>query len=201
MHQTLVPVPPVEHRSRGRRVVVVVCGVVLAVLLAAATAVGVSLWSPARILGLPFAPNVQSGHIADGQSATLHDEHLPAIANLDPRLLTAMRDASAAAAADGLTLDVMSGWRSREYQQWLLEDAIESYGSEKIARQFVATPERSQHVTGKAIDVGPLDAQFWLIEHGAQWGLCQIYANERWHFEIATDPGGTCPELLADAEG
>ena len=56
-------------------------------------------------------------------------------------------------------------------------------------------------MTGHAVDVGPLDAQFWLIERGAEWGLCQIYANERWHFEVATDPGGKCPALLPAAEG
>jgi D-alanyl-D-alanine carboxypeptidase len=37
------------------------------------------------------------------------------------------------------------------------------------------------------------------MEHGSTYGLCQIYVNERWHFELATEPGGTCPDLLADA--
>jgi hypothetical protein len=78
---------------------------------------------------------------------------------------------------------------------------MERYGSESIARRYVAPPERSRHVTGDAVDAGPVEAQSWLLEHGSRWGICQIYANERWHFEIATDPGGVCPELLPDAAG
>ena len=63
------------------------------------------------------------------------------------------------------------------------------------------TPERSTHVRGLAVDVGPTDAAYWLIQHGAEYGLCQIYANEIWHFERVVRPGGTCPPLLPDATG
>jgi hypothetical protein len=63
----------------------------------------------------------------------------------------------------------------------------------------VSTPEKSAHVSGHAVDVGPTDAAYWVIQHGSTYGLCQIYANEVWHFELATDPGGTCPTPLADA--
>ena len=140
-------------------------------------------------------PSEASGHIED--AASLADADLPAIARLDPALLSAMREAAAAAGAEGVAFEVTSGWRSRAYQQWLLDDAIEDYGSEEIARQFVATPDRSSHVTGHAVDIGRLDAQSWLIQHGARWGICQIYANERWHFELATEPGGVCPELAS----
>ena len=67
------------------------------------------------------------------------------------------------------------------------------YGSEEVARQFVATPDRSSHVTAMRVDIAPVDAQFWLIEHGAHYGICQTYANERWHFELATEPGECAP--------
>jgi hypothetical protein len=43
------------------------------------------------------------------------------------------------------------------------------------------------------------DAQRWLSARGADYGLCQTYANEPWHFELATEPGGVCPEMKADA--
>ena len=134
------------------------------------------------------------------EAASLEDD-LAAIAKLDPVLLAAMREAAAAASGDGISFDVTSGWRSREYQQWLLDDAIGSYGSEEVARQFVATPDASSHVTGSAVDIGPIDAQTWLIEHGSRWGICQIYANERWHFQLATSAGGECPPLRPDAAG
>ena len=105
-----------------------------------------------------------------------------------------MLSAESDAAADGITFQVTSGWRSTRYQQWLLDDAIDLYASEEVARQFVATPERSSHVTGHAVDIGPVDAQFWLIEHGARYGICQTYANERWHFELVDESGRNVPD-------
>ena len=62
------------------------------------------------------------------------------------------------------------------------------------------TPERSTHVTGKAVDIGPMPADLWLSQHGnCRYGLCQIDANEMWHYELATETGGRCPRLIADA--
>lgn len=193
---TASPVRPPARRGHASFVAI---GAVAAVLLAAAAVTAAYLWSPAQALSAPFVPSAAAGELA--APAAIDDDSLPAIAHLDPALRDAVRGAAAAAAADAVAFEITGGWRSREYQQWLLDDAITTYGSEEIARQFVATPDRSHHVTGHAVDVGPLDAQFWLIERGAEWGLCQIYANERWHFEVATDPGGECPALLPDAEG
>ncbi|WP_188305633.1 M15 family metallopeptidase [Streptomyces sp. CBMA123] len=90
-------------------------------------------------------------------------------------------------------MSVTSGWRSKAYQQRLLDKAVEKYGSLERARQFVNTPEKSAHVAGKAVDLGPTNADYWLIQHGARCGLCQVYSNEVWHFELLTAPGGTCP--------
>ncbi|MDT5153713.1 MAG: zinc D-Ala-D-Ala carboxypeptidase, partial [Mycobacterium sp.] len=42
-------------------------------------------------------------------------------------------------------------------------------------------------------------ADQWLIANGSRFGLCQIYANELWHFELATDPLGNCPPLVPNA--
>ena len=87
---------------------------------------------------------------------------------LDPQLQRALDDATAAAARDGITIKVTSGVRTRAYQQQLLDEAIETYGSEAVARQYVATPERSAHVRGEAVDVGPTDAAYWMAQHGAR---------------------------------
>ena len=92
-----------------------------------------------------------------------------------------------------------SGWRSPEYQRQLLQEAISKYGSEEEAARWVATPETSPHVSGDAVDIGPRDATAWLSEHGAEYGLCQIYSNEPWHYELrpgAIDHG--CPPEYAD---
>ena len=63
----------------------------------------------------------------------------------------------------------------------------------------MATPDTSAHVSGDAVDIGPSVAAAWLSGHGAEYGLCQIYGNEPWHYELrpgAIDHG--CPPVYAD---
>ena len=137
------------------------------------------------------------GAVPDG--ATVFDDEIPGVANLDPALLGALRQAATDAADDGVELYVDSGWRSPEYQERLLQEAVSKYGSEKEAARWVATPNASAHVSGDAVDIGPFDATAWLSEHGAKYGLCQIYSNEPWHYELrpeAIDHG--CPPMYAD---
>lgn len=191
--------PPTSVRpsSRLRLTSAPALGLCLAAILATLGIVLVNLTSALAMT--PFTPGTDDGLVPAGDFVGPDDDRLPAIARVDPVLLDALRAAAADAAQDGIALQVTSGWRSAQYQQWLLDDAIETYASEQVARQFVATPDASKHVTGDALDIGPIDAQFWLIEHGYRYGLCQIYANERWHFERATEPGGVCPELKEDA--
>lgn len=199
----LIPSPdtPVERAAtRGTRRALVVAGVAAAVVLAALIAASVHAAADAAIRpALPYTPSEEDGLIPAGSAVGMADTGRPAIARLDPALRDAFRAAEVDAATEGIVFEVTSGWRSDAYQRWLYQDAIERYGSEDAARQFVATPERSSHVTGEAVDVGPLDAQFWLIEHGSDYGLCQTYANERWHFQRATEPGGDCPDMRQDA--
>jgi hypothetical protein len=137
------------------------------------------------------------GAVPDG--ATVFDDGIPGVANLDPDLLGALRQAATDAADDGVEFFVDSGWRSREYQSQLLREAVSEYGSEEEAARWVATAETSAHVSGDAVDIGPSDATAWLSEHGAEYGLCQIYSNEPWHYELrpeAIDHG--CPLMYAD---
>jgi hypothetical protein len=118
---------------------------------------------------------------------------------LDPALLGALRQAAVDAADDGVKFVVDSGWRSPEYQAQLLREAVLKYGSEAEAARWVATPNTSAHVSGDAVDLGPADATPWLSAHGAAYGLCQIYGNEPWHYELrpeAVDHG--CPPMYAD---
>jgi uncharacterized protein YcbK (DUF882 family) len=137
----------------------------------------------------------------DERSLTPFDVQDPAIGRLDPELLTAVQAAAGAAAADGVTMTITSGWRSPEFQQQLLDDAVQTYGSFAAARQYVQTPQASKHVVGEAVDVAGVGADQWLIANGRHFGLCQIYANELWHFERATDAFGACPPLLPNAAG
>jgi D-alanyl-D-alanine carboxypeptidase len=130
---------------------------------------------------------------------TLFDEAIPGVANLDPALLGAVRRAASDAADDGVEFYLDSGWRSPEYQERLLREAVAKYGSEREAARWVATPKTSAHVSGDAVDIGPSGAAAWLAQHGAAYGLCQIYANEPWHYELrpdAIDHG--CPPTYPD---
>jgi LAS superfamily LD-carboxypeptidase LdcB len=141
------------------------------------------------------------GSLSPGQTLTPFDVANPAIGRLDPRLLTAIQQAANAASADGIIMTITSGWRSAEFQQTLLDDAVQTYGSLAAAREYVQTPAASRHVTGEAVDIGGTGADQWLIANGPRFGLCQIYANETWHFELVADPAGNCPPLLANAAG
>jgi D-alanyl-D-alanine carboxypeptidase len=139
---------------------------------------------------------------ADGAvpaGVTVFDDRYPGVTNVDPALLRALREAATDAADDGVEFYVNSGWRSPEYQNQLLREAVSKYGSKEEAARWVATADTSAHVSGDAVDIGSFGATAWLSEHGAKYGLCQIYRNEPWHYELrpqAIDRG--CPPMYAD---
>jgi len=137
------------------------------------------------------------GVLPDG--VTVFDDRYPGVANLDPVLLQALREAATDAAHDGVELFVDSGWRSPEYQNQLFREAVSEYGSEEEAARWVATADTSAHVSGDAVDIGHFDATAWLSEHGAEYGLCQIYSNEPWHYELRPQAiDHDCPRTYAD---
>jgi LAS superfamily LD-carboxypeptidase LdcB len=137
------------------------------------------------------------GVIPDG--TTVFDDTVPGVVRLNPALLAALRRAADAAADDGIRFVVNSGWRSAAYEERLFLEAVSRYGSEAAAARWVATPETSAHVSGNAVDLGPAEAATWLSQHGTRFGLCQIYRNEPWHYELrpaAVEEG--CPAMFAD---
>ncbi|HWD01186.1 MAG TPA: D-alanyl-D-alanine carboxypeptidase family protein [Amycolatopsis sp.] len=106
------------------------------------------------------------GGIPDGRTITPFDLDFPAVSKLDPALLKAVpRAATDLRRQRGTVVTVTSGWRSAEYQERLLEEGVRKYGSLEKARQYVNTPEKSTHVTGKAVDPGPTAADDSLIRH------------------------------------
>jgi D-alanyl-D-alanine carboxypeptidase len=137
------------------------------------------------------------GALPDG--TTVFDDEVPGVAKLDPGLLRALRRAATDAADDGVELIVNSGWRSPAYEDQLRREAIAKYGSEAEAARWVATGTTSAHVSGDAVDVGPADATRWLSAQGAAYGLCQIYGNEPWHYELRPEAGAHgCPPMYSD---
>lgn len=140
-----------------------------------------------------------TGEIPDGTYLDVIDDGAdPAIARMDPQLRSAVVEATAAAAEAGVSIGITSAWRSEAYQVQLMEEEIAEVG-EDAASKIVADPSTSKHVTGAAVDVGPMAAMDWMSKHGDEFGLCQIFANELWHYELATTPGGECPPMKSDA--
>ncbi len=159
-------------------------------------AVACSPIAAAPLVGQRGPVGVADGVVADGTSVFAD---VPAVANLDRRLLASLRDAADEAADDGVELDVNSGWRSERYQEQLFEEAAAKYGSEDEAERWVARPGTSVHEAGDAVDIGPTSAMSWLSRHGASFGLCQVYGNEPWHFERRPDAvSDGCPAPYAD---
>ena len=153
--------------------------------------------------GVPIAPQA-AGAVTEDDGAlpddvTVFDDEYPGVANLDPDLLQALREAATDAAGNGLDFHIVSGWRAPSYQDELFREAVSKYGSQEEAARWVATADTSPHVSGDAIDIGPAAAAAWLSEHGAEYGLCQIYRNEPWHFELRpASIDRRCPRMYAD---
>ncbi|WP_353708803.1 M15 family metallopeptidase [Cellulosimicrobium sp. ES-005] len=185
---TTTPLRPARHvpgRPGPRRVARTVAGVLAVGALGAAGA----------LTYLTVTRDGGGAAVAD-PSPSLRPQ---AATRLDPELERRFDAARAAADADGVELTLTSGWRTAAEQQELVDAALERYGSAEEAHRWVLPPESSEHVAGLAIDVGPTDGALWLEQHGAEFGLCRTYANELWHFEAATEPGGTCPPMHDDA--
>jgi zinc D-Ala-D-Ala carboxypeptidase len=149
-------------------------------------------------------PRDQQGAVSEADGVVpvgvmVFDDEYPAVARLDPALLGALRQAATGAARDGVKFYVDSGWRSPKYQEQLFREAMSKYGSEEEAARWVAPPDTSAHVSGDAVDIAPSAATAWLSKHGATYGLCQIYRNESWHYELRPEAvGHGCPRMYAD---
>lgn len=167
-------------------------GVLLALVTTALVAVGPAPAQP---------PTAQPPIARDSQPPTGTDEVVsaPGTAGLAPDLAAAYTLAEREAHRQGVPLWITSGYRTWAEQQLLWESAIVQYGGPAEAERWVLPPERSTHVAGTAIDVGPYEGAAWLEANGSGWGLCRTYANEWWHFERVTTPGGICPPMIEDA--
>ena len=123
--------------------------------------------------------------------------------HLRPAAARALEDLFAAAAADGVQLAVVSGYRSYQTQERIFDRNVERYGLARAAR-FSARPGQSEHQTGLAVDVSGAGVGFrlvqalgdepegrWLAEHAPRHGFIiryprdeeevTGYAYEPWH--------------------
>lgn len=137
--------------------------------------------------------------VVDGQTFYLRSEAATAYQALANQALN-----------DGITLHLLSAYRTKEYQAGLFENYYNQNGAQ-YAATYSAISRRSEHELGLAIDVGDqyyLDAELddtetgkWLIANAASYGfvlrypsdkiLITQYGFEPWHFryvgiELAT---------------
>jgi len=189
--------------AHRRRVVTVVITTLIIALVALILTVQQSLSTATAASSSPDSVLVATdaaaadGVIGDSRVTVFDD--VPAVTGLDGALREALQRAARAAASDGVELRINSGWRSPAYQQQLLDEAVAKYGSAEEAARWVATADTSEHVTGAAADIGPWRAADWLKHRGADFGLCQVYLNEPWHFELRADAvTDGCPPMYAD---
>jgi D-alanyl-D-alanine carboxypeptidase len=110
----------------------------------------------------------------------------------------------AAAGSDGITLLIVSGYRSIDYQARLIRNKISSGQSIEEILQVNAAPGFSEHHTGLAVDVAtpgcrPLTEEFegtpafqWLTQNAARHGFSMSYPRdnpwgfiyEPWHWSL-----------------
>lgn len=107
------------------------------------------------------------------------------IEGLDPRLQSRMLSLIG---ASGGRIWLVSGYRSKERQQQLWDDAVRKYGSPAAARKWVADPNQgkgSNHMQGMAVDIGGTDeGMAWARQNLSKFGLWQPMSHEPWHFEL-----------------
>jgi zinc D-Ala-D-Ala carboxypeptidase len=135
-----------------------------------------------------------------GTAPIIHSEIRPT--QLDRTFEVRFLAAQAAARLAGFDIRITSGFRSQQLQERLFNDAVAKYGSENEASKWVLPKDISHHPWGIAIDVnypGDRKAVKWLEENGSNFGLCQVYLNEWWHFEPVIAPGQPCPPMMANA--
>ena len=107
-----------------------------------------------------------------------------------------------AAAADGITLLLVSGFRSIDYQARLIRKKINAGQQIEAILSVNAAPGFSEHHTGRAVDIAtpgsrPLTEEFetsaafgWLTEHAGAHGFSMSYPRdnpagfiyEPWHW-------------------
>ncbi len=142
----------------------------------------------------------QCGEATDLESAEIGIDgrnHL-----LIPSAAEAWRRLKAAALADGITLFIISAFRSVERQAEIVRRKLEAGISSKDVLAVCAPPGFSEHHTGRAVDLStpgsrPLEAEFeqtaayaWLQLHAAKFGYRLSYPvgnpwgylHEPWHW-------------------
>lgn len=97
-----------------------------------------------------------------------------------PDVGAAFDEMSLAAMTDGVTLTVVSGFRSDAEQAVLFAAHPDP--------TWVAPPGHSLHRCATELDLGPSGAYSWLAANAGRFGFVQRYAWEAWHFGYDAGP-------------
>lgn len=131
---------------------------------------------------------------------------------LTPNAAAAFLDMVEAAAADGITLYPVSGYRSHERQLSNYNNSVANYvnqgysqeQAEALTQMLIAIPGTSEHEAGLAIDINSLEQSFenteefvWLQENCNRFGFILRYEKttyattgidyEPWHYRYVGD--------------
>ncbi len=136
------------------------------------------------------------GILIANKTYTLPDTYNPG--GLTDECSAAFRNMRSAAAQDGISLFIVSGFRSYSTQTSLYWGYVARRGME-LADTFSARPGHSEHQTGLAMDLNSISDYFgetaegrWLAEHAHEYGFILRYPKgksditgykyEPWHF-------------------
>lgn len=151
----------------------------------------------ARSRGMPVQ-RVARSLVSAGPAA---DDGKPV--RLTPRAAAAWKRMRAAAAADGVSLLPLSGYRSVPRQTRIIRRKLRTGQTITDILRLVAAPGCSEHHTGRAIDIGSPDnqnldedfaktAEFrWLNGHAARFGFRLSYPRNNRH-GIGYEPWHWC---------
>lgn len=123
-------------------------------------------------------PTTVGGIVVANKSLPLPADYAP---GLLPEVSAAFAAMQAAAAADGISLWIDSGYRSYLDQQITYDGYANRVGTD-LADNFSSRPGHSEHQTGLAIDVNNAHPDFagtaeatWLAQHAAEYGFVIRY--------------------------
>lgn len=162
-----------------------------------------------RELGIPadFASGRNLPYFAEAaELVDVGPNLLGRMQRLTPAAAEAWRRMAAAAAADGVTLLIVSGFRSHEYQAELIRAKLAKGEAIGEILKVNAPPGYSQHHSGTAVDVAtpghrPLTEEFeeseafrWLGANAAKSGFSMTYPRdnawgfvyEPWHWAMSS---------------
>jgi D-alanyl-D-alanine carboxypeptidase len=158
-------------------------------------------------LGIPddYARGRRLPYFAEAQELTDVGPNLVGrMQRLTPQAASSWQRMLSAARLDGITLLIVSGYRSFDYQSELIRKKLESGLAICDSLKVNAAPGYSQHHGGKAVDIAtpgsrPLTEEFeesaafaWLSAHAKEYGFSMTYPRnnpygfvfEPWHWAL-----------------